>query len=35
MKIIKGAGGVDIAVYEAGNPSGPALLFIHGFSQIQ
>ncbi len=33
MKTIKGAGGVDIAVYEAGNPSGPALLFIHGFSQ--
>lgn len=33
MKIVKGAGGIDIAVYEAGNPQGPALLFIHGFSQ--
>lgn len=33
MKTIKGAGGVDIAVYEAGNPRGPALVFIHGYSQ--
>ncbi len=33
MERIKGANGVDIAVYDEGNPQGPALLLIHGFSQ--
>ncbi len=32
MKIVEGAGGVDIAVHEAGNPRGPAHLIMHGIS---
>ena len=30
---VKSADGLNIAVYEAGNPDGPAILFIHGFNQ--
>ena len=30
---IASADGRNIAVYEAGNPNGPALLFLHGFNQ--
>jgi pimeloyl-ACP methyl ester carboxylesterase len=30
---VRGAGGVPLAVYDAGDPYGPALLFVHGFSQ--
>ncbi len=30
---IPSADGLNLAVYEAGNPTGPAILFIHGFNQ--
>jgi non-heme chloroperoxidase len=30
---VKSADGVTLAVQEWGNPSGPEILFIHGFSQ--
>jgi pimeloyl-ACP methyl ester carboxylesterase len=30
---VLGGGGIEIAVQEWGNPAGPAILFIHGFSQ--
>ena len=30
---IPSADGVSLAVYEAGNPNGPAILFLHGFNQ--
>lgn len=29
---VTGGGGVKLAVYEAGNPDGPAILFVHGFT---
>lgn len=29
---IEGSGGVELAVYETGNPDGPAIVFIHGFA---
>lgn len=29
---IAGGGGLSLAVYEAGNPAGPPILFIHGFT---
>ncbi|MGH2395159.1 MAG: alpha/beta fold hydrolase, partial [Candidatus Limnocylindria bacterium] len=32
-EMISGGGGLDLAIYEAGNPDGPPILFIHGFSQ--
>ncbi|WP_290649129.1 hypothetical protein [Aquisalimonas sp.] len=32
MSTVTGANGVDLAVYESGNPEGPAILFIHGFT---
>ncbi len=30
---LRTADGLEIAAYEAGNPDGPAILFIHGFNQ--
>ena len=30
---VKGSGGVELCVAEAGNPEGPAVLFVHGFCQ--
>ena len=30
---IPSADGLNLAVYEAGNPDGPAILFLHGFNQ--
>ena len=30
---VKGAGGIGLNVLETGNPAGPCVLFIHGFSQ--
>lgn len=30
---ITGGGGLELAVYEAGNPDGPPILFLHGFTQ--
>lgn len=33
MERIAGSGGVEIGVYDEGNRDGPALLFVHGFSQ--
>jgi non-heme chloroperoxidase len=30
---IAGAGGVELAIHEAGRPGAPAIIFIHGFSQ--
>lgn len=30
---VRGGGGAALSVYDAGDPHGPALLFIHGFSQ--
>lgn len=32
-EMISGGGGLDLAIYEAGNPDGPPVVFIHGFSQ--
>lgn len=32
-RFVEGAGGVRLAVAEGGNPEGPPILFIHGFSQ--
>jgi len=32
-EVIQGGGGIDLVVYEAGNLNGPAIVFIHGFSQ--
>lgn len=29
---VEGAGGVELAVYETGNPDGPPIVFIHGFA---
>lgn len=29
---VKGADGVELAVYETGNPDGPPIVFIHGFA---
>lgn len=29
---VSGGGGLNLAVYETGNPEGPAILFIHGFT---
>jgi non-heme chloroperoxidase len=33
LHTVKGAGGVELCVAEAGNPQGPAVLFVHGFCQ--
>jgi non-heme chloroperoxidase len=33
LRTVKGGGGLSLCVAEAGNPEGPPLLFIHGFSQ--
>ena len=33
MERIRGHGGVEIAVYEAGPADAPAIVFVHGFSQ--
>jgi pimeloyl-ACP methyl ester carboxylesterase len=33
MRMIAGGGGVQLAVFEAGLSDGPALFFVHGFSQ--
>ena len=30
---VQSADGLNLAVYEAGNPDGPAILFLHGFNQ--
>jgi non-heme chloroperoxidase len=30
---VQGSGGVELSVAEAGNPEGPAVLFVHGFCQ--
>jgi non-heme chloroperoxidase len=30
---VRGGGGLPLAVFEAGDPDGPPLLFLHGFSQ--
>ena len=30
---VPSADGLSLAVYEAGNPDGPAILFLHGFNQ--
>ncbi len=32
-RLIRSADGVPICIYETGNPAGPPLLFVHGFSQ--
>lgn len=32
MEMIESADGVQLAVYEAGNPDGPPMVFIHGFA---
>lgn len=29
---ISGGGGLNLAIYEAGNPAGPSIVFIHGFT---
>ncbi len=31
--LVAGAGGTKVAVYEYGNPAGPEILLVHGFSQ--
>ncbi|HSP79605.1 MAG TPA: alpha/beta hydrolase, partial [Myxococcaceae bacterium] len=33
LRTVQGGGGLSLCVAEAGNPQGPPLLFIHGFSQ--
>jgi len=33
LHTVKGRGGVELCVAEAGNPEGPAVLFVHGFCQ--
>jgi pimeloyl-ACP methyl ester carboxylesterase len=33
FSVVKGAGGVPLTVVQAGNKEGPAILFIHGFTQ--
>lgn len=33
QRIVSGAGGLPIATYEYGNPTGPAVLLVHGFMQ--
>lgn len=33
LHTVRGGGGATLAVSEAGDPHGPALLFVHGFSQ--
>jgi pimeloyl-ACP methyl ester carboxylesterase len=33
LHTVKGAGGVELSVAEAGNPQGPPVLFVHGFCQ--
>jgi len=33
LHTVKGSGGVELCVAEAGNPEGPAVLFVHGFCQ--
>ncbi|MFL5350185.1 MAG: alpha/beta fold hydrolase [Hyalangium sp.] len=33
LHTIQGGGGLELCVAEAGNPQGPALLFVHGFCQ--
>jgi non-heme chloroperoxidase len=33
LHTVKGAGGVELCVAEAGHPQGPAVLFVHGFCQ--
>ena len=33
LSSVRGGDGLDLATYEAGNPNGPAILFLHGFSQ--
>lgn len=32
MEVVSGANGVNLAVYETGNPDGPPVVFIHGFT---
>jgi pimeloyl-ACP methyl ester carboxylesterase len=31
MRKVPGGGGLNVAVYEAGDPAGPAIVFLHGF----
>jgi pimeloyl-ACP methyl ester carboxylesterase len=33
LHTVKGGGGLELCVAEAGNPKGPAILFVHGFCQ--
>jgi non-heme chloroperoxidase len=33
LHTVKGGGGLELCVAEAGNPEGPSLLFVHGFCQ--
>lgn len=33
LHTVKGSGGVELCVAEAGHPEGPAVLFVHGFCQ--